>query len=158
MQRILLNIIVAAALAAAGCAAMNEWTAGRIDEGIPKLRQRLPRTVKVHFSDPVNTRGVVLHERTRKQVQAAFCKAFDELGVQCSPETNGCTHVISVVVGNWEYSDSGFFGPGDRDEISMAVMLQNAETQRVVSRASLHARNLDLLVIKYVKTLFDDGK
>jgi hypothetical protein len=63
-----------------------------------------------------------------------------------------------VVVGNWEYSDSGFFGPGDRDEISMAVMLQNAETQRVVSRASLHARNLDLLVMKYVKTLFDDGK
>lgn len=141
-----------------GCASVEGWMAGSITEGIPKMRDKLPRTAKIHFADPVNARGYALHERNRKQVQEAFGKAFDALGVSHSTETNGCSHVINVVVENWEYGDSGFLGNGDRDEISMAVMLQNADTDRVLTRASLYARNLDVLVMKYVKTLFEDEK
>ena len=141
-----------------GCASVEGWMAGSITEGIPKMRDKLPRTAKMHFADPVNARGYALHERNRKQVQEAFGKAFDALGVSHSIETNGCSHVINVVVENWEYGDSGFLGNGDRDEISMAVMLQNADTDRVLTRASLYARNLDVLVMKYVKTLFEDEK
>ena len=141
-----------------GCASVEGWMAGSITEGIPKMRDKLPRTAKIHFADPVNARGYALHERNRKQVQEAFGKAFDALGVSHSIETNGCSHVINVVVENWEYGDSGFLGNGDRDEISMAVMLQNADTDRVLTRASLYARNLDVLVMKYVKTLFEDEK
>jgi hypothetical protein len=91
-------------------------------------------------------------------VQEAFGKAFDALGVAHSTETNGCSHMLNVVVESWEYGESGLLGPGDRDKISMAVMLQNADTDRVLTRASLYARNLDLLVMKYVKTLFEDEK
>lgn len=141
-----------------GCASVEGWMAGSITEGIPKMRDKLPRTAKIHFADPVNARGYALHERNRKQVQEAFGRAFDALGVSHSTETNGCSHVINVVVENWEYGDSGFLGNGDRDEISMAVMLQNADTDRVLTRASLYARNLDVLVMKYVKTLFEDEK
>ena len=141
-----------------GCASVEGWMAGSITEGIPKMRDKLPRTAKIHFADPVNARGYALHERNRKQVQEAFGRAFDALGVSHSTETNGCSHVINVVVENWEYGDSGFLGNGDRDEISMAVMLQNADTERVITRTSLYARNLDLLVMKYVKTLFEDEK
>ena len=141
-----------------GCASVEGWMAGSITEGIPKMRDKLPRTAKIHFADPVNARGYALHERNRKQVQEAFGKAFDALGVSHSTETNGCSHVINVVVENWEYGDAGFLGKGDRDEISMAVMLQNADTDRVLTRASLYARNLDVLVMKYVKTLFEDEK
>lgn len=141
-----------------GCASVEGWMAGSITEGIPKMRDKLPRTAKIHFADPVNARGYALHERNRKQVQEAFGKAFDALGVSYSTETNGCSHVINVVVENWEYGDAGFLGKGDRDEISMAVMLQNADTDRVLTRASLYARNLDVLVMKYVKTLFEDEK
>ena len=141
-----------------GCASVEGWMAGSITEGIPKMRDKLPRTAKIHFADPVNARGYALHERNRKQVQEAFGKAFDALGVSHSTETNGCSHVINVVVENWEYGDAGFLGKGDRDEISMAVMLQNADTDRVLTRASLYARNLDLLAMKYVKTLFEDEK
>lgn len=141
-----------------GCASIEGWMAGSITEGIPKMRDKLPRTAKIHFADPVNARGYALHERNRKQVQEAFGRAFDALGVSHSTETNGCSHVINVVVENWEYGDSGFLGNGDRDEISMAVMLQNADTDRVLTRASLYARNLDVLVMKYVKTLFEDEK
>ena len=158
MQRVLLKALIAIVPVVVGCASIEGWMAGSITEGIPKMRDRLPRTAKIHFADPVNARGYALHERNRKQVQEAFGKAFDALGVSHSTETNGCSHVINVVVENWEYGDAGFLGKGDRDEISMAVMLQNADTDRVLTRASLYARNLDLLVMKYVKTLFEDEK
>ena len=158
MQRILLKAIVASIPFFAGCAAVSGWMSGSITEGIPKLRKKLPRTAKVHFADPVNARGYALHERSRKQVQDAFGKAFDALGVSHSTETNGCDHTLHVLVENWEYGDSGFLGSGDRDEVSLAVMVRNTETDRVLARASLYARNLDLLVDKYVKTLFEDGK
>ena len=158
MQRVLLKALIAIVPVVVGCASIEGWMAGSITEGIPKMRDKLPRTAKIHFADPVNARGYALHERNRKQVQEAFGKAFDALGVSHSTETNGCSHVINVVVENWEYGDAGFLGKGDRDEISMAVMLQNADTDRVLTRASLYARNLDLLVMKYVKTLFEDEK
>ena len=158
MQRFLLRVLVAAAPFVVGCASIEGVMSGSIAEGIPKMRDRLPHTVKVHFANPVNARGYPLHERNRKQVQDAFGKAFDALGVSHSTETNGCSHILNVVVENWEYGDAGFLGKGDRDEVSMAVMLQNADTDRVLTRASLYARNLDLLVLKYVKTLFVDEK
>ena len=158
MQRILLKALIAIFPFVVGCASIEGWMAGTITEGVPKMRDKLPRTAKIHFADPVNARGYALHERSRKQVQEAFGKAFDALGVEHSTETNGCSHVINVVVENWGYGDSGFLGKGDRDEISMAVMLQKADTDKVLTRASLYARNLDLLVMKYVKTLFVDEK
>ena len=158
MQRVLLKALIAIVPVVVGCASIEGWMAGSITEGIPKMRDKLPRTAKIHFADPVNARGYALHERNRKQVQDAFGKAFDALGVAHSTETNGCSHMLNVVVENWEYGDAGFLGKGDRDEISMAVMLQNADTDRVLTRASLYARNLDVLVMKYVKTLFEDEK
>lgn len=158
MQRILLKLTVALMLLSTGCASFEGWTAGSISEGIPKLRKKLSRTEKVYFADPVNARGYALHERSRKQVQDAFGKAFDGIGVSHSSETNGCTCVIRVVVDSWEYGDSGFLGSGDRDEVLMSVMLMNAARDRVLTRAVLSARNLDLLVDKYVKTLFEDEK
>lgn len=156
MQRISLKPIAAVLFLLSGCASFEGWMAGSITEGVPKMRKKLPRTVKVHFADPVNPRGYVLHERNRKQVQDAFGKAFDVLRVQHSTETNGCSHVIRVVVDHWGYGDAGFLGSGDRDSVDMTVMLQDTGTERVLTRASLYARNLDPLVLKYVKTLFED--
>ena len=154
----MLKIAVASLPLLAGCAAMSEWASGSISEGIPKLRRKLPRTASVYFADPVNAYGYSLHERSRRQVQNAFGKAFEAQGVSCSMRTNGCDYAFHVVVENWEYGDSGFMGSGDRDRVTMAVMLQNRETGRVVARASLYARNLDLLAEKYVKGLFEDGE
>ena len=158
MQRVFLKSIIAVIPLFAGCAAMSGWMAGSITEGVPKLHKKLPRTVKVYFADPVNIRGYALHERSRKQVQDAFGKAFDALGVTHSTETNGCSHTLRVVVERWEYGDSGFLGSGDRNEVFMSVMMQNNNTDRVLARASLYAQNLDVLVLKYLKTLLEDEK
>jgi hypothetical protein len=158
MSRILLKFVVVIIPLLIGCAAFEEWKAGEIVEGIPKMRKKLPKTVKVCSANPVNARGYALHERNRKQVQDAFVNAFDTIGVVHSTETNGCSHILKVVVDSWEYGDSGLLGSGARNKISMSVILQNADTDRVLTRTSLYATNLDLLIMKYVKTLFENEK
>ena len=142
----------------AGCAVVSGWMAGSIDEGIPKLRARLPRTSKVYLCDPVKANGVALHARSRKQVQSAFGKAMDGIGVSHSSKTNGCDVSIHVVVDSWEYGDAGFAGIGNRDAVTMSVIVMNRNTKRVLTRSSLFARNLDLLVKRYVEKLFEDEK
>lgn len=142
----------------AGCAAISGWMAGEIEEGIPKLRDKLPRTAKIHLADPVNANGYQLHARSRRQVENAFGKAFDAIGVSHSSVTNGCDVAFHVVVDGWEYGDAGFSGIGDRDAVSMSVIVMNRKNNRVLTRSSLFARNLDLLVKRYVETLFEDGK
>ena len=49
-------------------------------------------------------------------------------------------------------------GQGDRDAVTMSVIVVRQDTKRVLTRASLFARNLDLLIKRYVETLFEDGK
>ena len=151
-----MNVAVAAALAVAGCATVDGLLAGSITEGIPKLRDKLPRSTKVHFADPVKANGYALHARSRLQVQHAFGKAFDGLGVSHSSVTNGCDVAFHVVVDDWHYGDAGFAGIGDRDEVTLSVIVMNRKTSRVLTRSSLVARNLDALVRRYVAGLFKD--
>lgn len=142
----------------AGCAAISGIMAGSIDEGIPKLRDRLSRTSKVHLANPVNANGHQLHARGRKQVENAFGKALDGIGVAHSTSTNGCDIAFHVVIDSWEYGDAGFAGQGSRDAITMSVVVMKRDTKRVLTRSSLFARNLDLLVKRYVEKLFEDEK
>ncbi len=158
MQGIWLRFAVAFLPLFAGCAAISGLLAGSIDEGIPRLRDRLSRTSKVYFADPVKANGAQLHARGRRQVQNAFGKAFDGIGVAHSSRTNGCDVAFQVVIDNWEYGDAGFAGLGDRDAITMSVIVLNWKTKRVLTRTSLFARNLDLLVKRYVEKLFEDEK
>ena len=158
MQRIFVKAVAVLLPLFAGCAAISGWMAGSIDEGIPKLRHRLPRTSKVHIADPVHANGYQLHARSRGQRERAFGRALDGIGVAHSARTNGCDIVLHVVVDKWEYGDAGFMGQGDRDAITMSVVVMRQDTKRVLTRSSLFARNLDLLVKRYVETLFEDGK
>ena len=155
MRRIHESAIALLALVAAGCAAVSGWMAGSIEEGIPKLRDRLPRTARVCLESPVNANGFKLHARNSRQLENAFGKALDGIGVAHSSSTNGCDISIRVVVGEWEYGDAGFAGQGSRDSVTMSVTVLNRKTSRAITRSTLSARNLDLLVKRYVETLFE---
>ena len=156
MQRLLLKALLASMPVLAGCAALSGWMAGSIDEGIPKLRDKLPRTAKIYLANPVNVNGRPLHARNLRQVESAFGKALDGIGVSHASKTNGCDIAFHVIVDRWEYGDAGFAGQGDRDAIDMSVVVMRRDTNRVLTRASLFARNLDLLVKRYVEGLFQD--
>lgn len=139
----------------AGCETARGFLAGKITDGIPKLRKPLARTSKVYFADPVNASGYALHARNRKQIQDAFGKAFDAAGISHSVKTNGCDTSFHVAVTEWEYGDAGFSGTGDRDSVSMSVIVMKMDVKRVVARHELYARNLDLLIKRYVEKLFE---
>ena len=158
MQRISLIASIALLPALAGCAFLSGLMAGSIDEGIPKLRKPIPRTAKIHLADPVKANGHQLHARSKRQVENAFGKALDGIGVAHSSKTNGCNIAFHVVVDSWEYGDAGFAGLGDRDSVTISVVVMNRDTRRVLTRSSLFARNLDLLVKRYVEKLFEDEK
>lgn len=158
MQRISLKLLLALLPVIAGCAFVGGMLAGSIDDGIPKLRKKLPRTAKVHLANPVNANGYQLHARGRRQIENAFGKALDGIGVSHSSSTNGCDIAFRVVIDSWEYGDAGFIGQGNRDAVSMSVVVMNRSTNRVLTRSSLFARNVDLLVKRYVEGLFEDGK
>ena len=147
--------VLAAVFLLAGCASVRKLASGRITEGIPKLRNPLPTSTKVSFADPVNVSGYTLHARNRSQSQEAFFDAFAAVGVESSARTNGCNLALHVAVTDWEYGDAGFSGKGDRDSVSMSVMLMNLEHERVVARHELYARNLNLLVKRYVEKIFE---
>ena len=140
----------------AGCAAISGWMAGSIEEGIPKLKDKLPRTAKVHMADPVKANGYALHARNRLQVQQSFGKALDGLGVFHSSQTNGCDVAFHVAVDDWHYGDAGFAGIGAWDENVLSVIVMNRKTNRVLTRTRLTANTLDPLVQRYVKSLFRD--
>lgn len=158
MRRIFLKTFVAILPILVGCASLHEYMSGTIEEGIPKLRDRLPRTAKVYIADAVNANGYRLHARSRRQVEDAFTAALDGIGVSHSTKTNGCDTAFHVVVDDWQYGDSGFAGDGDRDEVTMSVVVMNRDTERVITRSSLFARNLNVLVRRYVEGLFEDEK
>ena len=153
-----MKTVAAAAVLLAGCAAFDRWTAGSVEEGVPKLRERLPRTAKIYLADPVNANGYVLHARNRRRVEEAFGNAFAKLGVYHSVKTNGCDVSFHVGIDRWEYGDAGFAGTGDRGAVSMSVMVRDVKTGRVLTRASLFARNLDLLAESYVRTLVEEDE
>lgn len=131
----------------AGCA-------GFIDEGMPELRTKFPRSKKVCLAMPLNRSGNLMHERGPEMVREAFVKAFDKRAIPHSLATNGCDIVISVAITGWEYGDAGFSGRGDRDSVSLKVVVQDTKTKFVKARADLYARRLDDLVDKYVGKLF----
>lgn len=155
-KTVLMAAAVTALAVAAGCGTLKKWTAGSVTEGVPKLRKPLPLASKVYFADPVNASGHALHERNRKQVQDAFAAAFDAVGVSHSVTTNGCDTAFRVAVVEWEYGDAGFSGRGARDSVSLAVIVMNMDTERVLARYELYARDLDALVLRYVEKVFAD--
>ncbi len=151
MLRAMLMVVAALALAA-GCALFP----GSIEEGLPKLRDKLPETTKVYLPCPINPRGGFLYTRNAKLVVDAFAAALKQRGVATvlsdrrsgkQPDvlalarTNGCDVVLFSQILEWNYGEAGFSGFGGRDEVTLSVMLMDATNELVLTRATLYVRN-----------------
>ena len=136
----------------AGCALFP----GSIEEGLPKLRDKLPETTKVYLPCPINPRGGFLYTRNAKLVVDAFAAALKQRGIAtvladkrsgqqpdvlAQARTNGCDVVLFSQIQEWNYGDAGFSGFGGRDEVTLSVMLMDATKERVLTRATLYVRN-----------------
>ena len=138
--------------AAAGCALFP----GAIEEGLPKLRDKLPESTKVYLPRPLNPRGGFLYTRKAQVVADEFKAAFDTRGISvvmpdrrsgdqadviALAKTNSCDVVLFVQILEWNYGDAGFSGVGGRDEVTLSTMLMDPDHERVLSRATVYVRN-----------------
>ncbi len=143
---------IAALSLMAGCALFP----GSIEEGLPKLRDKLPETTKVYLPCPLNPRGGFLYTRNANLVADAFAAALKRRGIAtvladrrsgkqpdvlAQARTNGCDVVLFSQIQEWDYGEAGFSGFGDRDEVTLSVMLMDATKERVLTRATLYVRN-----------------
>ena len=143
--------LLAAALLA-GCVLFP----GTIEEGLPKLRDRLPETTRVYLPSPLNPRGGFLYTRNAQIVAQAFKGAFERRGIAVTmPErrsgaqptvlaqarSNGCDVVLFTQIQRWDYGEAGFSGFGGRDEVTLGVTLMDVAKERVLTRATIYVRN-----------------
>ncbi len=147
------DIILFVALAvASGCALFP----GSIEEGLPKLRDRLPETTKVYLPRPLNPRGGFMYTRNAQIVTDEFKAAFEKRGISVTmPEkrsgkqidiyaqakTNKCDVVLITQIVEWNYGEAGFSGIGGRDEVTLSTMLIDPNLDRVLTRATIFVRN-----------------
>ena len=165
---------------AAGCAMFS----GTIEDGIPKLRDKLPVTARIYVACPTGANGLSLHTRNARIVATEFSKAFAARGVVAvtPPERTGniqdalgkakaenCDKVLFTRILDWEYGDAGFSGVGGRDEVVLSAVLMDVETERILYRARLYVNNgigrsaagggtpeeaVAPVILKYVRSLF----
>lgn len=136
----------------AGCAGLS----GDIEEGLPKLRDKLPETTKVYLACPLKPNGGRLYSRNGQLVVDEFKAAFTARGISVKVDdrrsggttdvldaavANGCDLVVFSQVLSWQYGEAGFSGFGGRDEVLLSVMLMRPDTRRVVTRANLRIVN-----------------
>ncbi len=135
---------------------------GEIEEGLPKLRDKLPITTKVYLARPLNRNGAWLYERSEYTVMDAFRTAMTNRGivvtsppvpkkVQKRPMTREKLFemakkkkqdvVLFVQITKWEYGDAGFSGFGGRDEVTMSVMWIDPNKERVITRSGIKVVN-----------------
>ncbi len=135
---------------------------GEIEEGLPKLRDKLPVSTKVYFARPLNRNGAWLYERSEWTVMNAFRTAMTNRNITVTtppvpkkkrkrPMTRDELFktarklkqdvVLFVQIVKWEYGDAGFSGFGGRDDVTMSVMWINPNTERVVTRSNVKVIN-----------------
>ena len=129
---------------------------GSIEEGLPKLRDKLPETTKVYLPRPLNPRGGFLYTRNAQVVANEFKAAFEKRGISVTmpdkrsketsdimaqAKTNKCDVVLVTQILEWNYGDAGFSGFGGRDEVTLSTMLMDPVLERVLTRATIQVNN-----------------
>ncbi len=151
-------LILSVLLILSGCM----MSPGEIEEGLPKLRDKLPLSTKVYFARPLNRNGAWLYERSEYTVMNAFLTAMTNRNIAVStppvpkeirkrPMTKDELFetakklkqdvVLFVQIVKWEYGDAGFSGFGGRDDVTMSVMWIDPVKDRVVTRSRVKVVN-----------------
>ena len=153
-------LAAAALVAAAGCETMEreflDPFRDKITWGLPKVTTPLPDGATIYIEKPIGaaTRGV--YERNGMTLVTAFEKEFARRGAKpvvgkkaiesfdatvANAAAAKCKYALVLDIMKWEYSDSGWSGSGNRDEVLFSVMLINVERARVMSRAQVEVTN-----------------
>lgn len=143
---------VAAAVALAGC-----LTRGSVEEHPPKVVDKLPATARVFVATDDKPGAKTLYERRARAVAAALNDALAARGVAVAAGEKSADFAVRMQIVSWEYNDAGFSGFGDRDDVTVELVVENLKTRRVFSRATVRVKSDFAIFRKYVERIWEDG-
>ena len=152
--------VVAALVAAAGCETLEKEFLDpfrdRITWGLPKVTTPLPDGATIYLERPIGAATKGVYARNGMSIVKAFENEFKRRGAKPvvgekaiedfdttmeNAQKAKCKYALLIDIQRWEYSDVGWSGKGDRDDVLFDVMLVNAERRRVMSRAQVEVTN-----------------
>ena len=152
--------VAALVLAAAGCETMEKEFLDpfrdRITWGLPKVTSPLPDGATIYIERPMGAASKGVYARNGMTLVKAFEKEFARRGAKPAvgdlaiddfdktmrnAVARKCSYALLIDILRWEYSDTGWSGNGDRDEVLFDVILADAERRRVMSRAQVEVTN-----------------
>ncbi len=151
---------VAVAVAAAGCETLEKEFLDpfrdRITWGLPKVSTPLPADATIYIERPMGAASKGVYARNGMSLVKAFENEFKSRGAKPvvgekaiedfyktmeNAQKAQCKYALLIDIVRWEYSDAGWSGAGNRDDVLFDVMLVNAERRRVMSRAQVEVTN-----------------
>ena len=151
---------VVVAVAAAGCETLEKEFLDpfrdRITWGLPKVSTALPDGATIYLERPIGAATKGVYARNGMSIVKAFENEFRRRGAKpvvgdkaiadfnmtmANAQKAKCQYALLIDIQRWEYSDAGWSGKGNRDEVFFDVMLVNAERRRVMSRAQVEVTN-----------------
>ena len=152
--------VLAFALAAAGCETLEKEFLDpfrdKITWGLPKVSTPLPEGAAIYLERPIGAATKGVYARNGMSIVKAFENEFKRRGAKPvvgekaiedfdktmeNAQKAQCKYALLIDIVKWEYSDVGWSGKGNRDEVLFDVMLVNAERRRVMSRAQVEVTN-----------------
>ena len=153
-------VVVAALVAAAGCETLEKEFLDpfrdTITWGLPKVTTPLPDGATIYIERPIGAASKGVYARNGMTLVKAFEKEFTRRGAKVvvgktaledfditmgNAAAAKCNYALIIDILRWEYSDTGWSGSGNRDDVVFEVMLANAERRRVMSRAQVEVTN-----------------
>lgn len=151
---------VVVAIAAAGCETLEKEFLDpfrdKITWGLPKVTTPLPEGAAIYLERPIGAATKGVYARNGMSIVKAFENEFKRRGAKPvvgekaiedfdktmeNAQKAQCKYALLIDIVKWEYSDVGWSGKGNRDEVLFDVMLVNAERRRVMSRAQVEVTN-----------------
>ena len=147
-------------LAAAGCETLEKEFLDpfrdKITWGLPKVSTPLPDGATIYLERPIGASTKGVYARNGMSIVKAFENEFKRRGAKPvvgekaienfdktveNAQKAQCKYALLIDIQRWEYSDIGWSGKGNRDDVLFDVMLINAERRRVMSRAQVEVTN-----------------
>ncbi len=132
-------------------------TRGSIEEHPPKVVDKLPATTRTFVSTDDKPGARTPYERRARSLAAALSGALSDHGVAVAADEKSADVAVRLQIVSWEYNDAGFSGFGDRDDVTVSLVVKNLKTKRVVSRATVRVSSDMRIFKKYVERIWQDG-
>lgn len=117
------------------------WTAGDIQENLPRHTSKFPPETVFYV------------EKTEGRVRQALVDALGTRGFKVVKSREKATVAVVAKIVSWEYNDAGFSGFYERDQMTIAIHLEQVATGFILARHTVTVDSDFNILASYVEML-----